>query len=1089
MKPEFIDNWNGNTLAKAIREHSAWLLENRKPPVDLAVATGYFNPGAFALVADVMEKLTGVRLLLGAEPERMAPRKTARQPRGERLRHEQFRKAIEVAESGLRDEINLLGFTEETETSLRRLVDFLRSGRVEVRRLENGFLHGKAFIFSGDEGVLSGSSNFTAAGLTTNRELNLGQYQPHVVGQVRDWFERQWGEAAPYDLASLYEARYREYEPYLIYLRVLWERYGPELSEEASPTGTIPLTTFQNDGLVRALRIIDEYNGVLIADGVGLGKSFLAGELIRRTALENRQRVLLVSPAALRDGPWRAFKNRFRMYLENISYEQLASDERLSREETRFRHLNDDPDAYAMVVVDEAHSLRNPDALRSRALRRLLQGTPPKKLVLLTATPVNNSLWDLYYLLTYFVKHDAVFADLGIPSLKQRFDSAMKEDPFTLKPDALFDLLDKVTVRRTRNFIRRHYPNERVRDAQGREMTIRFPKPHVQRLDYDLESVLPKFLRELRAALAPPSGRPKLTMARYVPSGYLKSGAPNFSQVALAGLLRSALLKRFESSVYAFARTCEGMVGKHDQFLEALDRGAVPTPELMREWGEDLASDEGFDDLAKEFGADKLAAYRAEDLKCDVKADREVLSGFAQRARTVSPTEDPKLEVLRKALAQIAERAEREGSNPSRKRDLRKVLIFSYYEDTIDWIEPYVRDIVASDKRLAPYRGRVASAAGQGARQGVSREDAVFGFVPESSEAPPGTEDRYDILIATDVLAEGLNLQQCRNIINYDLPWNPMRLVQRHGRIDRIGSKYEDVFIRCFFPTTQLDDLLNLEQGLRMKLAQAAASVGVESDPLFGGPTADLVFANTRREIESLKDERPELFENAGEDPASRSGEEYRQELRRALGTRREEITSLPWGAGSGFAGGERDGAFFCARVFDRVFVRFVPSGGGDIVRDTLQCLKQITCRPETKRNAPAARLQGIYSAWEQARQDIYQEWMRATDPANLQPKIRPLFRELAAHLRRDPPDGISQPDLEKALASVEAPWGLRYERELRPILESEMPPREKSKAIVEKVGELGLMPYHAPKPLEVIDADEVRLVCWMMVSRDRRTS
>src|SRR4029077_14322032 len=127
------------------------------------------------------------------------------------------------------------------------------------------------------------------------------------------------------------------------------------------------------------------------------------------------------------------------------------------------------------------------------------------------------------------------------------------------------------------------------------------------------------------------------------------------------------------------------------------------------------------------------------------------------------------------------------------------------------------------------YRGRMVVVAGDQTLDGISRERAVFGFAPESSEAPRGyDEDKFDILITTDVLAEGVNLQQACNIINYDLPWNPMRLVQRHGRIDRIGSPHKDVYIRCFFPDKKLDALLDLETRIRRKLAQAAASVGVE---------------------------------------------------------------------------------------------------------------------------------------------------------------------------------------------------------------------------------------------------------------------
>src|SRR5271157_4304336 len=299
---------------------------------------------------------------------------------------------------------------------------------------------------------------------------------------ARRRFEELWAEAVPYDLAKVYEARYEPYPPYIIFLRVLWERYKNDLDEIDHVDGArIRLTTFQTDGIGGAVRILDKYNGVLIADGVGLGKTFVGGELLRRVIEDSRQRALLIAPAALRDGTWERFKDAHQLYIEIVSYEQLANDQQLGGTES---HLSQRPNDYALVVVDEAQAFRNPDTFRAQALRKLLLGRPPKTLVLLTATPVNNSLWDLYYLLTYFIKHDAAFADLHIRSLKERFADAMAQDPDDLKPDALFDILDATAVRRTRHFVRRYYPNDRVVGPGGREIPIHFPDPHVEALNY-----------------------------------------------------------------------------------------------------------------------------------------------------------------------------------------------------------------------------------------------------------------------------------------------------------------------------------------------------------------------------------------------------------------------------------------------------------------------------------------------------------------------------------------------------------------------------------------------------------------------------
>ena len=177
-------------------------------------------------------------------------------------------------------------------------------------------------------------------------------------------------------------------------------------------------------------------------------------------------------------------------------------------------------DEYALVLVDEAHNYRNPDApARATILRQLLMGQH-RDLVLMSATPVNNSLWDLYHVLRYFVKQDAVLADHGVLSIRERFEDAMREDPFNLNPDLLYPIIDATTVKRTRQFIKKHYENDLIRLRDGSRVPIRFPKPVASSINYDLDDVLPGFLAEVEQALMPPNGQPCLTMARYQPEHY-----------------------------------------------------------------------------------------------------------------------------------------------------------------------------------------------------------------------------------------------------------------------------------------------------------------------------------------------------------------------------------------------------------------------------------------------------------------------------------------------------------------------------------------------------------------------------------------
>lgn len=1081
MKPEFADN-RELKMVEALRGHLDWLAETYKDPVEMAIATGYFNPEGFALLADRLERLSRVRLLIGAEPIPAAatPARLPGDPKGGEFEIIQVREMLGKTALGLKRDRDRWPFSKPCDSALKKLLDILGSGRIEVRRFEEGFLHGKAFIFADEEGFISGSSNFTVAGLTSNLELNLGRYEPSPVNRVKRWFDELWDQAVPYDLAALYAERFKEHEPYLIYLRALWERYKDELQKEATPDARIRLTTFQNDGILRANRICEKYHGVLIADGVGLGKTFIAGELLSQAVKIRRQRALLIAPATLRDGVWERFGARFQLYIDCVSYEELALDSRLGGDRA---HLKQDPNDYALIIIDEAQAFRNPDTRRAQALRRLLQGDPPKTVVLLSATPVNNSLWDLYYLLTYFVGHDAAFSDLGVRSLKERFAEVVRTDPDDLKPDALFDILDATTVRRTRHFVRRYYPNERVYGLRGEEILVRFPDPKVKAVTYSLDEILPGFFDEFEEALVPEEGEPLLTLARYSPSKYRLIPEEDLSETALVGLLRSGLLKRFESSVRAFTRTVERMAEAHNKFLSGLNKGVILTAEGIEEW-EQVDSDEALARLIEDSGSETIERFDVPRLRAAVEADRDLLRHFATRASAVRGKDDPKLDRLTEQLYEILKQAEEEESDEGEKRNKRKVLIFSYFADTVDWIQERLTDVFSTDLRFAHYRGRLASIVGDESRHGITREEAVFGFVPVSSEAPAGRDiDRFDILVTTDVLAEGVNLQQCRHIINYDLPWNPMRLVQRHGRIDRIGSPYEEVFIRCFFPDERLDSLLTLEARVRRKLAQAAASIGVESEVIPGAATSDVVFAETIREIEALRRENGGIFENAGEDPCAHSGEEYRQELRKALEIYEEKLKSMAGTAGSGFKGGAASGHFFCAKVGERTLYRFVPKASEEPIRDTLACLKMISCTEGTARFLSPELAESAYSAWQIARKDIFNEWAIATDPANLQPKIRPALRAAAEQLRKFPPSRISQEEINKTIESIEAPWGVRIERVLKGVMEG-LTGTAASDAIVEKVGLLGLQPYKAPDPLPPIEEEEILLVCWMGVSK-----
>lgn len=1072
IEPErrtFADNQRGNTVADAIRAFAAYS-GDRWP---IAIATGYFDLSGFSIIADALEAAPSVRMLLGTEPH--PPR--ARRSHAQRLgAAEPVEEAVRQLESALLVERDLLPFDAATAAAIERLRAFLRRPTTEIRLYRERFLHGKAFVFGHEAGVIAGSANFTANGLVHNLELDLGQYEPERAQQVRAWFDELWERAEPYDLAALFAARTAPFEPYEIYLRMLYELYGEERELHEEPPRPAPgiaalrLASFQRLGVLRAQRILDRYGGVLIADGVGLGKTFIAGELLRHTVKDSGQRALLVTPASLRDSTWERFLSRYQLYVENVSYQELAADAQVGVPASeggpaeRRPHLDARADEYRLVVVDEAHAFRNPETFHYRALRRLMAaGATPKHLVLLTATPVNNSLLDLYHQVMLFARHEAAFADVGIPNLRQRFATALKQDVDELSPHLLFPVLDAISVRRTRRHVQRYYADEEFGDPPQR---ISFPRPHLRSCHYTLGTALPGFFDEVADAL-----EHRLTLAVYRADSYRLQPVETGRQEVLAALLRSQLLKRFESSLGAFRTTLGRLARSHDAFLERLDRGVV----LTREIDPADAADDLDDEMIAAFTDGDLmpapaSLYDVKKLRTDVIADRGILGDLIARAESVPPERDPKLVALLAVLQRLGQAAE---------RDDRKVILFSYFADTVEYVRARLDNL--DGDTLGPYRRRYVTVTGSESPD--ERQRIVWGFAPRSSEAPAGADDdRYDLVVATDALAEGQNLQQAGRVINFDLPWNPMRLVQRNGRVDRLNSPHADVYLYSFFPEDELDHLLRLEERLRTKIAQANAAVGVETPPLPGAPAAERVFADVEERIRAIHDEDERVIEAEEDVIDAFSGEVFREELRQALlQGRGPELRAMPWGAGSGQRKAGEQGVVFAARVSEERHWRFVPFGGDAALRNDLLGLLDIArCDPGTERHLPDDALARVYLLWARARQDIHASYMGRLDPLSRQAAVPKAQRDAVTLLQ-----SVAIADAAEAIAKLQVPWPQHIARQLRRILrglEAGTHPDHVASEVIALVEAEGLRaPSGAATPPPIVPED-VHLVCWQVV-------
>ena len=1057
-RPDVLDNLpDGRTHADGL----AYLVGDIPSAHGLSVASGYVNLGGLHHLATIVDDGRAVRLLLGALPE---------QGLGEAPPRLSFEQRLRV----LAAERDLSRFPPSRAAErLQAIEAWLGRPGVEVRRYLERFLHGKAYLFGSVQdarAALVTSANLTAAGLRHNLELGLVDYNVAPSRAALGWFEQLWHEAVPFDdeLRDLLFPQIGLVDPETVYLRALLELYGEELSADgASPIARIALTSFGRDGYERARRILARHRGVVYADGVGTGKTEIGLAFIEEYALEQGRQALVVCPAQLR-ATWEERIRLARLPAEVFSFNQLASDEQLVPDaRNASRHLVADKDAYRLVVVDEAHAFRTEDTTWYRAMERLLGGER-KDLVLLTATPVNNGLWDLYNLVMLFAHHDRAFSSIGIPSVRRLFvrAGANERDPENLDPDVLFPVADAVSVRRDRRFIQDHYPGETFADGTP----VRFPEPRPETRRYDLDEAHPgvfaAIVREIR----------ELEMARYRPSAWLVEGDEDATETRLGGLLQSQLLKRFESCWAACLATVDRMIVAHDAFLAGWDegRGSVPSRETLRRAAHEEAAEAGIAAWVEDVLADDPGARPASDFEPGygeaVAADRIRLVAVRDRLSQMSAEDDPKLRLLVELLE----------SSPA-----QKVAVFATYGETIAYLDRHVPERVGGRERVTVIGGESSP---------DERMRAIARFAPRTvvrdDYVPPDGE--VDLLLSTDVLSEGQNLQQAQAVVSYDMPWNPQRVVQRNGRVIRLRSPHDEVYLTTMLPEPgELEELLKLETLVRGKI-RAAGVYGMEVEVIEG------VESELRAYAERLAGGDPDLLGEDGDEAGLSGaflGEELRARLLRAqLEGEIARIERLPWGIGAIFrqapGGASRGGpgVFFATRTKPLAgaergyrYWRYVELESGEAIDSDLEMLRRIN--PE---GGAAAELAGfdLEASWTIAAASIVEEHNLRADPRTAQEAIGPAQR-FALELLRDPtvilPEGGERAS--EALA-VERSSAVRRElngiqAELR---EDRITPSEAAGQIVALVERLGLQPVSLDDVPAPIEEDDLGVVCWMVV-------
>lgn len=931
MKRKAGDKKIANPLPDLVDNEKTKLLDVLKdllqPNAKFDLAVAYFNIKAFQLLGDALEELAEIRLLLGKEQERefvLAGEEP--QPQGSSI--------------SVEDEI----FNElQTESAradptfppqLQRVYNLLNKEEIKVRKYNRGFLHGKAYIIKDLEGALDkvgivGSSNFTAGGLSTNRELNAVLKQSSAVNELIDWFEPLWESADEYkeELLQLLQPFLRTYSPYEIYIKILYEYHrdkfqGEDIGAKDEKPSPILLTDFQHDGYLAAKELCDKYSGVILADSVGLGKTYLAARLLDDYAYHQRQPALVICPAQLIDTLWKPMLQKHAIPYEIVSMEKISQKDFPVEEYAR---------KYNIIVVDESHNFRNNDTNRWRNLFRLLkegEEFQKKKLILLTATPINNTVWDLYHqirLLTRDNRH--YFAEAGIYDLPEYFKRAEENR------DRLYEILEAICVRRSRQFIRKNYPHATI---DGKE--ISFPERKLESVDYSLEQIYRGLYDEIARTIE------KLHLAPYQYARYQKEGAERKivnSQRALANLLKILYLKRLESSVHAFRNSLRRQIDFQEKFLQVLHQGKLLDATTYRKWlSLELEEDES-QELAKEEMEEILQSLPSLDASkynlpllekhCreDIFQLREILSGISQ----IDEEKDEKL----KRLVELLE-GEIKG---------KKTLIFSYFKDTARYIYRYLQskfpDIKMSivDSEIDP----------------EERRDRIIRFAPVSNdkESLKGSEKEIDVLISTDVLSEGQNLQDAEVIINYDLHWNPVRLVQRIGRVDRIGALHNVIYIYNFIPEDKLESLIRLVERLTEKLEAINRAVGLDASVLGEKPNPQ-DFNTLRRIAQEDGTTLDELEEASG----MNIGEFIMEDLHKfLLRTSEEKLKKIPLGMITGKDGKGRKGVFAAFRYKPLrkhfwLFYDITAPSGQKIIEEQLRAISfarsfedEPTCEPD----------------------------------------------------------------------------------------------------------------------------------------------
>ncbi|MGB9697625.1 MAG: helicase-related protein [Ignavibacteria bacterium] len=845
----------------------------------------YFYISGFHKIYKPLQKTERIRILIGigttkATYSLIKDAKDNPQSQG-LFSHARTKQEIEnIVGNEMADSEDSLSIEEGTQ----KFIEWIKQNKLQIRAYPSENLHAKLYIMTFTEGdrdigrVITGSSNFTEAGLIDNLEFNVELKNRADYEFAKQKFEELWQDAV--DVSDKYIQTIEEktwlnqnITPYQLYLKFLYEYFKDELRQtDELFVKYLPENfrkfEYQEQAVLNSKRILEEYGGVFISDVVGLGKTYmtamLCGQLDGRT-------LVIAPPALLKKSNPGSWLNVFSDFRVPADFESIGKLEDIIERGT---------EKYSNIIIDEAHRFRTETTLSYEDVAEICRG---KRVILVSATPYNNSPQDILAQIKLFqnVRRSTI---PGIPNLEDFFKKIETKinnidrqkhynEYIKLTRQCTKEIRDKVLkhimVRRTRTEIVKYFEND-LKKNSIKFPEVEDPKPFYYQLNDEEDKI---FMQTIELITG------EFKYVRYTPLLYLKESISAFeaqSQKNMVGFMKILLVKRLESSFYAFQKTLDRFINSYKMFIEEYENGNVYVSKKYINKIFELLEDDDDEAIQKLIDEGKAERYSAwdfiEEFESLLKNDYKILKDIKSLWENIK--RDPKLETLIEQLK----------NNFILKE--KKIIIFTESKETAEYLGTNINKVFNKEVALVFH----------GSTSEIERDKVIENFDARARNK----KDDYRILVSTEVLSEGVNLHQSNIVINYDIPWNPTRLMQRVGRINRIDTPFNKIYVFNFFPTKQADSEIELTRIARSKIEAFLTLLGgdsailtegepVSSHELFDRLLSKKTFTEDEgqeselkylRVIEDIRDNNPDLFEQIKKLPKkARSAKAYSEAL------------------------------------------------------------------------------------------------------------------------------------------------------------------------------------------------------------------